>query len=50
MILINVNYIYILLIYLRTILSFAELKGYAMCPVLLSDIMHTDSFTAYKNN
>ena len=33
-------------IYSRAILSFAWLTGYAMRPVLLSDTVHTDSFTA----
>ena len=40
---------YILLIYSRAILSFAWLTGYAMRPVLLSDTVHTDSFTAHNN-
>ena len=39
----------ILLIYSRAILSFAWLAGYAMRPVLLSDTVHTDSFTAHNN-
>ena len=41
---------YIFLIDLFTCyLSFAWLTGYAMCPVLLSDTVHTDSFTAHNN-
>ena len=43
-------YIYILLIYSRAILSFAWLVGYAMRPVLFSDAVHTNSFTAHSNN
>ena len=42
--------IYILLIYLRAILSFALLRGYATHPVVLSYAVHTDSFTAHNNN
>ena len=41
--------IYILLIYLCAILSFAWLTGYAMRPVLLSDTVHSDSFTGHNN-
>ena len=40
------TFIYILLIYSRAILSFAWLTGYAIRSVLLSDTLHTDSFTA----
>ena len=42
--------LYILLIYSRAILSCTRLTGYAMRPVLLSDTVHTDSFTAHNNN
>ena len=41
---------YILLIYSRAILSFAWLTGYATRPVLLSNTVHADSFTAHDNN
>ena len=49
--------IYILVIYLLSLFSdiyykflrFAWLTGYALRPVLLSNTVHTDSFTAYNN-
>ena len=41
-------YIYILLIYSRAILSFAWLTGYATRRVVLSETVHTDSFTAHN--
>ena len=43
-------YIMILLIYSLAILSFAWLTGYATRPLLLSDTVHTDSFSAHNNN
>jgi len=39
-------FIIIIIIIFFIILSFAYLTGYAMRPVLLSDTVHTDSFTA----
>ena len=41
--------IYILLIYLRAILSFAWLTAYATRPMVLSYTVHTDSFTAHNS-
>ena len=43
-----IHFTYLLL--LLKYLSFAKLTGYAMHPVLLSDTVHTDSFTAHNNN
>ena len=42
--------IYIVLIYSPAILGFDWLAGYTARPELLSDTLHTDSFTAHNNN
>ena len=49
-----VIYLFICLLYfyifIIILLNFVLLTDYALRPVLLSNTVHTDSFTAYNNN